>query len=410
MSCARAQCAWMPRIRSETAAAPTLGRHRGPANVLYVDSAPYLGGAEISLLLLMESLDRERYIPGLVTSAEGELAGRARDLGVEVHIQDFPWLSRRRPWVYTGTIWRLWSTLRRQRISLVHSNCPRSLHHVRRACQWARVPYVSHVRDFRDDWFQAGRLALLNRAERIIANSQATAAAFVKGGVEEARVCVIYNPFDTARFVEEPAVSGSSLRCDLGIPPDAFVVGIVGQIQAMKGHEELMRAVPQVLAQVSDAYFVVAGGAFTDECRNFQSHLRRLVDELGIADRFRFIGFRQDVPAVLKALDVLAVPSWREPFGRVVVEGLAAGCPVVGTRSGGIPEIVEDGINGLLVPPKDVDLLATALIRLAQDGDLRARFSAAGPETARRFGVKLHVDRIQELYDSVLAEGRQGLP
>jgi glycosyltransferase involved in cell wall biosynthesis len=369
-----------------------------------------LGGAEISLLLLMESLDRERYIPCLVTSADGDLAARARDLRVPVHVQDFPWLSRRRPWVYAGSIWRLWNTIRRQRISLVHTNCPRSLRHVGRASQWARVPYVSHVRDFRHDWFQAGRLASLNRAECIIANSQAIAAACIKEGVEKARVRVIYNPFDTARFVGEPAASGSRLRFALGIPSAAFVVGIVGQIQTDKGHEELVRAAPQVLAQVPEAHFIVAGGAFTDECLDFQSHLHRLIGELGTADRFHFVGFREDVPAVLKSLDVLAVPSWREPFGRVVVEGLAAGVPVVGTRAGGIPEILQDSVNGLLVPPRDVGLLAAALIRLAQDRDLGARFSTKGPETARRFDVKRHVDQIQEIYDSVLSEGRQYVP
>jgi glycosyltransferase involved in cell wall biosynthesis len=370
--------------------------------VLYVDSVPYLGGAEISLLLLMGCLDPNRYVPYLVTSEEAELARHARDQGVEVLLQRFPWLSRRRPWIYAGSVWRLWHTIRQRCVSLVHTNCPHSLRHVRQACRWSGVPYVTHVRDLRHAWFQPGQLARLNRARWVIANSQAIAKAFAAEGVQPNRVRVVYNPFDIARFQREPSASGLEVRASLGIPSDAFVIGIVGQIQAIKGHEELIRGAPQVLSQVSNARFLVAGAAFTEGCRAFQSHLYRLITHLGLTARFHFVGFRNDTPALLKSLDVLAAPSWSEPFGRVVVEGLAAGLPVVGTRAGGIPEIIEDGVDGLLVPSRDPDALAAAIVRLARDSRLRATLSERGPGTARRFDVKHHVDQVQALYDSVL--------
>jgi glycosyltransferase involved in cell wall biosynthesis len=107
----------------------------------------------------------------------------------------------------------------------------------------------------------------------------------------------------------------------------------------------------------------------------------------------------------MKAIDILAVPSWMEPFGRVAVEGMAAGCAVVGTAAGGLPEIITDGIDGILVPPKDVDALTTALYRLAAQPDLRRVLTKEGACTARRFTAHRHAGQMQALYDSVLSDG-----
>jgi glycosyltransferase involved in cell wall biosynthesis len=373
-----------------------------PRHVLFVDTPVWLGGAEISILALMTHLDASRYVPHLLTSGDGAFPDQARRSGIGVSTQDFPWFSRRRPWRYVLGVLHLAQLVRRHDIELVHTNCDHSLPYVMRASQLARVPYVSHVRDLVREWFRPDKLAALNRARLVIANSNAVAEACADRGVARDRIEVVYNPIDTDRFSQKHVASGEALRTDFDIPRDALAVGLVGQVEPLKGHEDLILAAPHVLSQVPNAHFVIAGGVFTSEMRAFQAHLRALVEETGIAESFHFLGFRDDVPAVMRALDILTVPSHTEAFGRVVVEGLAAGCALIASNVGGIPEIVTPGVDGLLVPPRDVESLSTAIIQLARDRDLRAKLRSAAPKTATRFNTRYHVAQIQALYDSVL--------
>lgn len=373
-----------------------------PVGVLLVNTVPYVGGAERSLLTLMVRLDSERYRPYLVTTERGMLSEQAHKLGIPVILRSFPWLSRRRPWKYASSIRSLVGAMRDQRIGLVHTNCDRSLGHVNWACRWAGVPYVSHVRDCVRGWFMPQHLAALNRARRVIANSEALARVCVENGVTADLIEVIYSPVDVARFREARTDAGRALRAASTIDQDAFVIGLVGQVQDIKGHEELVQAAPTVLAQVPSAHFVIVGSAFTDTSKSFLIHLQRSIHGLGLSGRFHFLGFRDDIPAVMRALDLLVAPSRSEAFGRVVVEGLAAGLPVIGAKVGGIPEIIEDGKNGVLVPPGNVDALAEAIVRIAENSSLRDALAQRGPEVAQMFSVGHHVARVQALYDSIL--------
>jgi len=158
-----------------------------------------------------------------------------------------------------------------------------------------------------------------------------------------------------------------------------------------------------VINRVPKAHFVVAGRASGVESQQFQNRLLQSIKNRGLEGRFHFLGFRSDIPSIMKSLDILVMPSWKEPFGRVVVEGQAAGCPVIGTNAGGIPEIIQDGVNGLLIPPKDPSSLAQAIIRLSLDATLRDRLGQAGLRSAQRFDVRQHVELIQKLYDAILS-------
>jgi len=399
-----------------------------PTNVLYVNSVPYTGGAEISLLTLMAHLDRTRYCPHLVTKEQGMLSAQAVKYDIPVSMQSFPWFSRRRPWVYAESIWHLVRTIQENDIALVHTNCDRSLRHTMWACWLARIPYVSHARDCVRGWFQPENLAALNRAKRVIANSKAVANAFVEAGVSDKLVEVIYNPVDVARFSQAKPEAGIALRSSLGIPLDAFVVGLVGQIQPIKGHEGFIAAAAYVARAVRDAKFLIVGADFGTVSQVFLQRLKQSVAESDLSAHVCFTGFRDDIPAVMQALDVLVVPSWSEPsgciveeedvvdiaakrhsprllqvgFGRVVIEGMAAGRAVVATHLDGMLEVLEHKCNGLLVPPRDVRALADAMILLAEDTELRNRLGEGGRRTAERFAVIRHVAQVQALYDVVL--------
>ncbi|MBN1259944.1 MAG: glycosyltransferase family 4 protein [Anaerolineae bacterium] len=353
----------------------------------------------------MQSLDGRPYKPLLVTT-EGMLPQRARALEIPVWVQEFPWFSRRRPWEYLGAILRLAWIIRKYRVALVHTNCPHSLHYVRRACRLTGAPYVSHVRDSRDAWFFSQNVQALNEARRVIANSQAAAGVFVSAGIDAGQIEVIYNPIDFISFAAVTEADVGRFRKSQALSPELFLVGLVGQIQETKGHETLIQAIPMIVEAVPNAKFLIVGAAFDTVAQGFELRIRQQVVEMGLSPYVSFLGFRDDVPVVMRSLDLLVVPSWNEAFGRVVVEGLAAGCPVVGTRAGGIPEIITDGIHGLLVSQRDPMQLAQAVIRLAKDRVLYGNMRQLGLERAQAFAPQRHAERIQSLYDEVLGRTR----
>jgi glycosyltransferase involved in cell wall biosynthesis len=369
--------------------------------VLYTNTPTYIGGAEISLLTLMRHLDPQRYTPLLMTSGAGQLTEDALKYEIKTVVQGFPWFRKRYPWRYPASIIQMMNTIHQERVSLVHTNCDCSLRYAMHACQWSRIPYVSHVRDFVRTWFQPANVAALNRASAVIANSKAVAEACIHAGVESFRLNVIYNPVDVTLYQQAGDINPDELRRDLGLPDDAFVVGIVGQFHVVKGHSELVQAAPRILRAIPHAHFAVVGEAFTPDSKTVKEQLEHSIADADLTRYFHFLGYRHDLSRVMRSFDVLAVPSWTEPFGRVVVEGLAAGCSVVGTDVGGIPEIIEDGFNGLLIPPKDPDRLAEAIIGLAQNSTTRRRLAEAGLRSAQRFDVGQHVIQIQALYDTV---------
>lgn len=375
--------------------------------ILYINTPAFTGGAEISLLTLMRHLDRTRYTPLLATGDVGQLTAEAHRGGLETTIQTFPVFRKRYPWRYPLSVARLLAVIARRRIALVHTNCDLSLQAVHHACLAAQIPYVSHVRDFVRAWFSPANLRALNGARAVIANSQAVADALIAAGVAATLVRVIYNPVETPSFSEADGMAQPALCATLGLPADAFLVGLVGQIQPLKGHEDLVRAAPAVVAALPNAHFVIVGVGHDLASQEFRQHLHTLIEASALADRFHFLGFRSDIAAVLQSLDVLVAPSWTESFGRVLVEAQAAGCAVIGAGVGGIPEILDHERNGLLIDPHAPPQLAGAIVQVATDGALRRRLQVQGPISARCFAPALHVDQVQQLYDQVLAAGKQ---
>jgi glycosyltransferase involved in cell wall biosynthesis len=230
-----------------------------------------------------------------------------------------------------------------------------------------------------------GRGLIYRLAHRVITSGEHVKRVVVAAGISPARVVAIPAGLDDARF--HPGVSGDAVRSELGLRGPA--VGLVANIRGSKGHRFFLEAATYVLADCPDARFVIVGDGV-----GFEDVRRRVVD-LGLGERVLMTGFRRDIPEVMAALDVLALPSIRsEAFPQVVAQALAVGTPVVGTTVGGIPEIIRDGETGRLVPPGDSRALADAIVELlreprraramAERGQalVRARFSLDGMMTA----------------------------
>jgi glycosyltransferase involved in cell wall biosynthesis len=227
-----------------------------------------------------------------------------------------------------------------------------------------------------------------------VANSAATRRTMLDSAswLRDEQVRVIHNGIDTAAL---DAVAPAAL----GLPPGALAIGFVGRFDERKGIVDLANAWPAVAAALPDAHLVMVGKGPEEE---------RVRTLLADAPRVRWLGYRADATAVMKALDVLAAPSHWEGFGLVAAEALAVGTPVVAADASSIPEIVRDGAEGLLVPPRDPAALADALVRLGRDGPMRARMAAAGRERIRtHFSLDGMIDRYETLLRDV-AEGRAG--
>jgi glycosyltransferase involved in cell wall biosynthesis len=228
----------------------------------------------------------------------------------------------------------------------------------------------------------------LRRLTRVVANSRFTLETVRRAyGLDDARLRLCYKSVDVERYR-----AAHERRATLPAhPPRVLFVG--GNMQR-KGMPHLISAAAEVARAVPDVEFVVAGRDAA------QVRMEALCDAHGVRARFRFLGLQSQEQLIERYAesDVFVLPALTEALGLVFLEAMAAGVPVIGTRVGGIPEIVEDGVNGLLVPPENPSALAAALVRLLSDAALRAQFTQAGLHTLTRFDVPTMMQRTYELY------------
>ncbi len=209
----------------------------------------------------------------------------------------------------------------------------------------------------------------------------------------------IHSGVDLSRF-DAALYDRSKIRIELDIPPGDLVVGTAGRLTPVKGHVHLIAAAAKILAVHPDTTFVLLGDG------ELKGRLIEQAEALGLAGKVRFPGWRPDVAAVMSAFDVFALPSLNEGMGRVLVEAMALSRPVVASRTGGITDLVEDGRNGLLVPPGDAGALADAILRLLGDAALRAAMGGEGRRRAEIYSTERMVEKIEELYAMSTGAGR----
>lgn len=192
---------------------------------------------------------------------------------------------------------------------------------------------------------------------------------------------------------------------------------MVAQITPWKGQEEAIRMTSRLRERGIDVQLLLAGTpVFVSRSTRYDNRaydrgLHALVGELGVADRVHFLGERGDVPRVLRALDMLLVPSWEEPFGRAVVEAMVMGVPVAATSAGGPPELVRDGEDGLLLPPRRPDAWAEALEPVLRDGPrLRAMGAAAEARARHEFGLERITGQLVDDYDRLMESAHRSPP
>lgn len=361
--------------------------------VLFVDHTGVMGGAQHSLLDIAEA-NREHGAVALLE--DGPFAAALERRGVRVLRLGGGDALRgvKKASVIPGAgalvaVARMARALARVAgpYELLYANSPKSFLVAALAGRIARRPVVWHLRDILGEGhFSAANVRAVVSvanwcAARVVANSHATADAFVAAGGNAEIVTVVHNGIDAAPFDALPPDTRACVRAELGIPGDAFVVGCFSRLHPWKGQAMLLDAV----ARMPAVHALLVGGALFSGEAPYEAELRARATEPALAGRVHVLGARDDVPRLLAACDVVVHPSvLAEPFGRVLVEAMLARRPVVATRTGGVPEVVSDGVTGVLVPPGDADALVGALDALRRDPVWGAALARHGSERARR--------------------------
>lgn len=363
------------------------------------------GGAEARLLEISTGLAAEGYTPLLVTSSEAELASRFRAAGIESHVFPPSYFLRREGYFsyYIAAPRAIRSLLRSRKIDLVHTNDSRSIEPFVRAAEPLGIPVVSHVTDMDGAWFSRRNLKFLNRTAAVVGVNEAVGKFALRHGVKSERLRVIYRGIDAKKFGAAPE-SLARTREAHGLSSSEIAVGMFARLHPRKGQEDLIRAAAHpMLANLPLRYFLA--GEDWEADRSYERTLLDLALELGVGDRFALLGFREDAPTLMSACDVTAAPFRREAFGGAVAESMFAGTPVIGYRDGGIPEIVRDGREGLLVEPGDIGGLAAAIQRVATDPVLRHELASAALKRSKEFTFERQLTAIKALYHEILAPG-----
>lgn len=382
-------------------------------NVLYVNHTGAVGGGERSLLELFAALPSS--ISPSLACPGGDLEASAREVGVrvwrirgtDVTLRLHPLRTPRGLADVVRTAISVRNVAKKSGAHLVHANSIRAGLIAVLAARVGAPPAIVHIRDC----LPAGAAGDVSRrllglgATLVLANSRYTAESFARDG-DDKSVRVIYASVDTRLF--DPArIDPDDARASLGLDGSSAVLGVVAQLTPWKGQDDAIRSLALLRKQRPDAQLLLVGEAKFPAARYdneaFEGTLHRLAAELGVVDGVRFLGERRDVPEVLRALDVVLVPSWEEPFGRTAIEAMAMERPVMATAVGGTAEIIRDGEDGLLLPPRDPPRWAKAAEDLLSAPKLRARMGRAGRlRVIRDFSREAYVEGVLDAYKSAL--------
>ena len=350
-----------------------------------VSSTDKIGGTEISALricnLLAKKGNKVVYIaPG--NMLQDEMKG----------IKFFPYkLSRKNPFLMINAIISMAKIVKREQIDILH--CQDAMSCV--ICCYAKKYFECRVRII---WHERGihygsytKMAQKYSAmiDVIICNSYYERTLLMMNHCDPSKLRVIYNAIEK----QTPTKSRKEIQCEIGICGDDFVIGSVGRQTWDKGFNTLISAAALAKKQIPNLKVLLVGDG------NERKKLEQLARQLGIDDSVIFTGFRRDIPNMLTAMDVFVIPSWYEAFGNVTVEAMLARRPVIASRVGGIPEVIQDGVNGWLVPSADEEKLADTIIDIYKNrDDLHEIVEKAYTDACERYNFDKYYKLITDVY------------
>jgi glycosyltransferase involved in cell wall biosynthesis/GT2 family glycosyltransferase len=353
-------------------------------SILFISHLSDLSGAPISLLLLAKNLNKNKYHSIIALPEKGPIISKLNSSNVYYQIYKDTFIHKLFP------SFKIYRILKERQIDLIYLNTSASIW-AAKAAKLLRISVISHIReDLRGLNNLIIRSKIGSSSDKIILISN-----WMKSFIRSSKAVVIHNTVDIADFQH---LDPDRIRLEFNIKNKIIV--FIGSLEERKGIKYLLKAFPLIKASVPDVKLLIAGKPLPGQ-KGYLNMLKRLAKDPNII----FAGTRPDVYDIIEAGDIIAAPSLSEPFGRTVIEAMACGKPVVASNVGGIPEIVEDGKTGILVPPKNEKALADATIRLFTIKTLADSMGIAGRKRAEQyFNIGSQVKEIEGLLDEYLKE------
>ena len=361
---------------------------------LIVDLETEWRGGQNQALLTAKGMREGRHDAQLVTIRDSPLAQRAAQAGIPVHEVDTRAKRARAALV-------LRKLLSQSRFDIVHANEPHALTAAWLAGAHKKVPVVASRRVAYPLQKNVIAQRRYRMAKRILAVSHFVAASVVESGIPADKVEVLYEGVEVPPMVASEARERARQRWS--VAADQHLLGCVGYLLPEKGQETVVRAMPAVRAKFPGARLLLAGGG---PCRE---RLEALTKQFGLQEAIIFAGFVEDVAQVYAALDIFVFPSLAEPLGTSLLAAMAWGLPVLAVASGGVPEYVDDGENGLLVAESKPDLVTDGIVRLLSNDSLREHVGQkARRKMEAQFSASCMVQNTLRAYQEILSKSRDG--
>jgi glycosyltransferase involved in cell wall biosynthesis len=372
-----------------------------------------VGGPAIHVVNLTAGLNPDRYRPLLVAGSENDAEGSMLDFALSHGVR--PTVV---PEIVTTfslalrdakALWKLYWLIRKERPHIVHTHTAKAGFLGRVAARLAGVPIIVHTfhGHVLHGYYGAVKNELLRRVEqslawvtdRVVTVSEQVKSDLVSYGIAKAeKISVVPLGFDLEPFLNSHIHQGA-FRREIGLTDDHKLIGIVGRIFPIKNHNLFLESAACISAHEPSARFIIVGDGV------LRPDLERRTRELGIGHRVLFTGWRHDLPRIYAALDVLVVSSDNEGTPVSAIEAMTAGCPVVATRVGGLPDLVDDQRTGRLVPPRDPKALASAVLDLLRSPQMAREFGKmAQAFVLQRFTVQRLLGDMDHLYNQLLAD------
>lgn len=368
-----------------------------PIPIIHLITELDTGGAQMALLRFLSRHDRVQYQPSVICLFNGDkvVAQQIRALGVEVID-----LGMTRPYRFDA-LWRLYRLLRQERPFILHC----WLYHAdiigRVIGRAAAVPkIITSRRDVyiggrQRDWLK--RLTAFLDHKTIAVCEAARKVEIEQAGGYPDKVVTIYNGLDIPQFTAGLIEDQACFRRELGVPDNAFLIGVIARLHPQKGHKYLLQALQTLRWQFPQIHCLIAGAG------SLRSELETAVINLNLATSVQFIGNRKDVAALLSVCDLFVLPSLWEGFPNVILEAMASGTPIVATAVDGVPELVENGKTGLLVLPANSQALAEAISQMIHNREKAAVMAQEALQVVQTtFSIERTVTQIEALYWQLL--------
>ena len=378
--------------------------------VLHIITRLDKGGSAENTFLTITGLDKDNYD---VTLMSGPVKDPKQDRTKQIEAHDIkyifiPELARDVNFIKDlKTLFKIYVFLREEKFDIVHTHTSKAGLLGRLAAKLAGVPIVVHTPHGHVffGYFKPVKTKIFIFLEKLASHITDKIVALTDREKDDYRLfkitreeksVVINSGVDLNRFKELSFGEKKSFKKKLGLPEDFLIAGTVGRLVPVKGQQFLIEAVKNIIHKYPSTLFIFAGDG------HLRQNLNRKAIEMGIKDNVIFLGWRDDVDRIISIYDIFVLPSLNEGMGRVLVEAMAMGKPIVASRVGGIPDLIVHGKNGFLVPPRNPEQLAKYIQILIEDKEKRESMGQAGKKISLNFSKEAMIEKITSLYDELL--------